>query len=739
MEGEKMNMSKKLLCSLLSVCFVGSLCAPANAANDNKIVILHTNDVHCAIDQVKEDDGTISSMGYAAVAAYKKQMQTEYGTENVTLIDAGDAIQGGPIGTLSKGEYLVDIMNEVGYDIAVPGNHEFDYGCDTFFDLTKKAEYSYVCSNLTDLSGKTLLEPYKMVSYDDVDVAYIGIDTPESFTKSTPTYFQDKNGNYIYSFCQGNDGQDLYDAVQTAIDSAEKAGAEYIVAVGHLGNEGSTAEWTSKAVIKNTSGIDVFIDGHSHETYNEVVTDSEGEDVFLAQTGTKLANIGQITIDTATGEIESKNISGYSVQDEQTASFIEKINAEFNDILKKVVATSSVDLTTLDTETGKRAIRNAETNLGDLCADAYRSMLEADIAFVNGGGIRADISKGDITYEDIINVHPYGNEACLVEATGQEILDALEMGARLYPEENGGFLQVSGLTYTINENIPSSVEINDMGEFVKVNGEYRVSDVVVNGEALDLTKTYTLSSHNYMLKSGGDGFVMFKDNTILKDSVMIDNAVLINYITEKLGGVVSDDYSNPQGQGRIKIVSDSFELPSDVSENAWYAVAVKFVMQNGYMNGTGTGFNPTGTVTRGTVYQTLYNMAGSPSVADSSSSFTDISGKWYEKAAIWAESTGLTSGTGNSQFSGDKAMTRQELAKVFADYSAKNEIKPEKIVDISSYTDVKNVADWALDGMKTSVSLGIIKGSNNSLNPTGTALRSELAQIIVNFSNLLSA
>ena len=559
-----MKGKKKLLSLLLAFALLCALALPAAAAEtDGKIVILHTNDVHCAIDRETGEDGAVTATGYEGVAAYKAEMEALYGAANVTLVDAGDAIQGGPVGTLSGGAYLVDLMNQVGYDLAVPGNHEFDYGMNSFLTLTTAAAFPYLCCNFTDLEGNPIFDAYEIISYGDVDVAYVGIDTPEAFTKSTPTYFQDADGNYIYSFCQGNNGQDLYDAVQRAVDAAVKEGADYVVAVGHLGNEGTTAVWTSKAVIANTTGIDVFIDGHSHESYSETVKNADGEDVVLAQTGTKLQSIGKVVIDTATGAITSELVTGYAGKNEATASRITEINEEFAVVLQEVIASTDVALTTLDPDTGERAVRNAETNLGDLCADAYRYIGQADVALVNGGGIRADIAAGAITFEDVINVHPYGNELCVVEATGQEILDALEMGARLYPEENGGFLQVSGLTYTIQSDVPSSVVLNDEGEFVKVDGAYRVTDVLVGGTPLDLTKTYTLASHNYMLKDGGDGFVMFKDNTLVKDSIMIDNAVLINYIVEGMNGTVLSYYANPRGLGRITIATASAEEPVD--------------------------------------------------------------------------------------------------------------------------------------------------------------------------------
>ncbi len=746
-------MKKKMLSLFLAFAMVITMAAPALAAEESeggKIVILHTNDVHCGIDQAKNEEGEVTNMGYAGVAAYKTAMETEYGAGNVTLVDAGDAIQGGPIGTLSKGAYIVDIMNEVGYDLAIPGNHEFDYGMENFLSLAKeKAEYEYLCANFTDLEGNPVLEGYKVLTYGDVKVGYVGIDTPESFTKSTPTYFQDAEGNYIYSFCQGNEGADLYNAVQKAVDAARAEGADYVVALGHLGIDEQSSPWTSTEVIANTTGIDVLIDGHSHSTFEKTEKNKDGEDVVVAQTGTKLENLGKVVIDTATGEITSELVAAKdcAAEDEATAAFVKGINDEFAEVLKKVVAKTDVELTTKDTVTGERAVRSAETNLGDLCADAYRVMLDADVAFVNGGGVRADIPAGDITYEQIINVHPFGNEACVVETTGQDILDALEMGARVMPEENGGFLQVSGLTYTIDTSIPSSVVLNDEKEFVKVEGERRVKDVLVNGAPIDPEKTYTLASHNYMLKSGGDGFVMFKDDPLLKDCVMIDNQVLINYIVDELGGVVSEDYADPAGQGRIKVTGTPAETPeepetadwADVDADAWYAEAVHYVIENGIMGSTSTEakvFTPNGMVTRATVFQTLYNAQGKPEVGETT--FADVKGKWYASAAAWAEEVGLAVVPTDGGFYGERAITRAEIATIFARY-AELEGKIVTDGDLSAYTDVADVADWAADGMRVAVGSGIIGGKpGNLLDPNGTAVRTELATILMNYAKLSS-
>ncbi len=539
--------------------------------NDMGIVILHTNDIHCGINA---DDDTF---GYADLAAYRAKLEAEgYKT---LLVDAGDSVQGDVIGTLSDGSFPLQIMNKLGYDIAVPGNHEFDFGMDNFFSLKSTAEFPYLSANFTDLaSGDTILDSYKIIETDGVKIGFVGISTPETITKSTPAFFKNDSGEYIYGFCSGDNGKELYSAVQTAVDAASADGADYIVAVGHLGTDAQSSPWTSKEVISNVSGIDVFIDGHSHSVIDgETVTDKDGESVLLASSGTKLADIGTVTI--SDNGISSKLISknDYTVSEDtssaeyaaytETDSFVKSIEAEYSELAETVVAKTDVDLVIKKPGTDERIIRNTETNLGDLCADAYRSLLGADIGFVNGGGIRANIEKGDITYAEIIAVHPFGNSACLIEATGQQILDALELGSANTPEESGGFLQVSGLTYEIHTYIPSSVVLTENKEFVKVDGEYRVKNVMVGGKPLDLKKTYKLASHNYMLKDGGDGYTMFGGCNILKDEVMIDNQVLITYITETLGGNVGSEYAEPYGQGRITVIDSTNAAAPETETN----------------------------------------------------------------------------------------------------------------------------------------------------------------------------
>ena len=547
---------KRLLGLFLALAMLLTCCTAfaeeAAPALTKDVIVLFTSDVHCGIDQ---------GFGYAGLAAIRDQLAQ---SNHVLLVDNGDAIQGEPVGTMTTGEAIVSLMNAVGYDALTMGNHEFDYGMDRFLELAKLSNTPYVSCNFT-YNGELVFDPYVIKEFDGVKIAFVGVTTPKTFTSSTPTYFQDENGNYVYGFCEGNDGADLYAAVQSAADAARAEGAQYVVLQAHLGIEAECAPWMSSDVILNTTGIDAVLDGHSHsELEQEIVKKKDGQDVLLVACGTKLANIGYLKISAKDGKLSSGLYTWkYDVSfpalmgDTEVAKAVAAATDELNAKLNEVVAKTEVTLTINDPETGARIIRNAETNLGDLCADAYRAMSGADIAFVNGGGIRVSIEAGDITLNNILKVHPFGNALCMVECSGQQILDALEWTSRNVPGENGGFLQVSGLTYEIHTYIESSATMDDKGAFTGVTGEYRVKNVMVGDEPLDLNKTYTLASHNYMLKSGGDGTCMFQDCPVLIDESMLDNQVLINYITGTLGGVVGEEYAAPYGQGRIVAVEEA--------------------------------------------------------------------------------------------------------------------------------------------------------------------------------------
>ena len=549
---------KKFLALLLSALMLLGCVAMAEEAAPagltKNIVILFTSDVHAGLDQ---------GWGYTGLAA----VRDSYALNNhVVLVDNGDAIQGETIGTMTDGKALVELMNVVGYDVAVPGNHEYDYGMDNFLSLAKDvANFPYISANF-NYKGEPVFAPYVIKEFDGVKIGFVGVTTPKTITSSTPTYFQDENGEYVYDFCQDETADKFYAAIQSAVDGARAEGAQYVIVMGHLGNEETCEPYTSIEVIYNVSGIDAVLDGHEHETMpSNVVKGKDGKDVVRVACGTKLANVGALTI-TPDGKISSELYAWQNTVSPTeifglTGNVVDAVNekiAALDEIRQTVVAFTENTLHIYDpVATDVRIIRNAETNLGDLCADAYRAMSGADVAFVNGGGVRAQIPAGNITLDQIYSVHPFGNIMCMVEVTGQQILDALEWGARNNPGENGGFLQVSGLTYEIHTYVPSACVADENGMFVKVDGEYRVKNVVVGGEPLDVNKTYTLASHNFMLKSAGDGFAMFAGAKLIIDESLIDNQVLISYITQNLGGVVGADYANPYGQGRIVGVSEA--------------------------------------------------------------------------------------------------------------------------------------------------------------------------------------
>jgi 5''-nucleotidase/2'',3''-cyclic phosphodiesterase and related esterases len=553
-------MKRKLLALVLVLTLLLSCSAAAfaeGAERTGDIVILFTSDVHCGVDK---------GFGLAGLQGARDYF-TSIG-DHVLLVDDGDNIQGEPLGTMSRGELSIELMNEMGYDVAIPGNHDFDYGMDRFLELTKEAKFPYICCNFMH-EGKPVFDPWVIKEADGVKLGFVGVTTPKTLTTSTPTYFQDENGEYVYGFLQDETGEGVYQAVQSAVDGARAEGADYVILMAHLGLEENCHPWTYADVISHTSGIDVVLDGHSHDTEQVVMKNKDGVDVPRSAVGTKLncigwckiAKDGKLTVDIYTwnNDIAAPQLLG--VTNEMSAA-VDKAKSELSAELTKVVAHSDVMLTINDPEAtdekGKpiRMVRRAETNLGDLCADAYRDQSGADVAFVNGGGVRANIPAGDITLNDILSVHPFGNALCEIEVTGQQILDALEWGVRNEPGESGGFLQVSGLTYEIHSYIESGCKSDINGFFDGVEGERRVKNVKIDGADIDPDKTYTLASHNFMLLEGGDGFNMFKGAKLLQDRVKLDNQVLIDYITETLSGNIGPEYENLTGDGRIVIVEE---------------------------------------------------------------------------------------------------------------------------------------------------------------------------------------
>lgn len=535
--------SHRFFSLLLTLAFTLAFSAVAWAAD---VVILHTNDIHCGVED---------NVGVARLSQYKKDLKKQ--GLAVLLADAGDAVQGAPIGKLSKGESIVNIMNAIGYDFLIPGNHEFDYGMEQFFKLNALQKTKYASCNFTDLrTGEHPLRAYKIVEAGGHKIAFVGVTTPETLATSTPKYFQDENGKFIYGFSEDDSGAKIYAAIQKAVDAAKAEGAEYVIVVGHLGVNGSIPKWSSITIAENTRGVTAIIDGHSHEQFESLMAkNKDGKDVLITQTGTKMQTVGKLVIHddgTMTSTLEKDDT--LPAPDPKILKVIEKENKKFEPILKQTVGEALVDLCERDPATGERRVRSQETNMGDFVADAFRAVLNTDVALVNGGSLRNKISKGVFTYQDILTAFPFGNMSSAVEVTGQTILDALELSAMNLPDENGGFLQVSGMSYTIDATIPSTVELDAHGSFVAVRGDRRIKDVIIGGKPLDPEKIYTVGGTTYVLKDGGNGMVMFKGAKLIDDGTLTDADMIMEYVQNHMNAKIGEEYANWQGQGRITII-----------------------------------------------------------------------------------------------------------------------------------------------------------------------------------------
>ncbi|MBE6345159.1 MAG: bifunctional metallophosphatase/5'-nucleotidase, partial [Spirochaetaceae bacterium] len=506
------------------------------------IVIIYENDVHCNVD------------GYAKVSALKNELIQE--NNYVAVVSSGDYIQGSSLGAISQGEYIVNLINLVDYDVLTLGNHEFDYKLSRLYELTSKIEAPIVCSNFINLKeNKLVFEPYKIISYEDFDIAFIGVTTPSTISSSSPIQFMDDNGNYLYSFS----GDNLYKTVQNNINEAKKDGAEFIILLSHLGTEGVLPQWSCQELVKNTYGIDVVLDGHSHSVIEkEIIKDKKNREVIISSTGTKFQNIGKLTL-TNTGEVKTELISTdtYNNKDLEIENYIKQINDEYKKLGERFIGENKINLITHNSE-GKRIIRNSETNLGDFCTDAFRIVTNCDVGVINGGGIRAPLNSGKITFNDILNVFPWNNTVCVAEVNGQQLLDFLEFVYMSLPEENGSFQQVSGIQCVVNTKIPTSVVVDENDVFVKVTGARRVSDVKILNkennqyEQIDKNKLYTLASHNYLLLDKGSGASMLNNSKIIVDDGMLDVELLEKYIKENLNGTITEEYLNVQNRILIK-------------------------------------------------------------------------------------------------------------------------------------------------------------------------------------------
>lgn len=546
------------------------------------VTILYTNDVHTYIDN-KSPKPT-----YAAIAALKKSIEDT--GRDVLLVDAGDHIQGTAYGSMDDGATIIELMNEAGYDLATPGNHEFDYGMARAKAVIQEADFPYVSCNWVDLrTGFNVLPSVKFFFVGGRKIAFVGVTTPETFTKSTPAYFMnDAQTKYIYDILGGEDGQKLYDAVQKAIDKAEFWGADTIIGLGHLGVDPSSSPWTSEEVIAHTHGFTAFIDGHSHTVMaNKQVIDASGKAVTLTQTGSYFKNIGKMTVG-ADGTITTELINTYEGLDAAVAATASNWISAVDDMLGEEIAVGDTKFYINDPATGKRRIRSGETNLGDFVADGIYTYfneieeLHCDVAIMNGGGIRTDVEAGPWSFKTCKTVSPFGNVACLMSVTGQQIQDALEFGARFAGaegKENGGFLQVAGARYTIHPMIPNTVQTNDKNVWTGSAATPRVSNVEIYDKTtgtykpLDPNATYALAGMNYTLRNLGDGFAMFDGATLIKDYVSEDYLVMSSYAA-MFGGVDANglphlasanspladypgyllNYEDPYGAGRIQMI-----------------------------------------------------------------------------------------------------------------------------------------------------------------------------------------
>ncbi|MBQ3478930.1 MAG: bifunctional metallophosphatase/5'-nucleotidase [Clostridia bacterium] len=565
MKQKKKGLLRRIGCVLVVLALLATGWAFAEGAQapqlKKDLVVLFTSDVHCGVDR---------SFGYVGLKAIRNQLERE--GCHVLLVDNGDAMQGGPLGLLTQGEAMIELMNRMGYDIAIPGNHDFDYGMERFLSLTEAADFPFICCNF-NREGQLVFPPYIMKEFDGVKLAFVGVTTPQTLYTSTPRYFQDENGNFIYGFMQGNDGADLYEAVQRAADDARSEGADYVILLGHLGHDAVAIPYTYADVLGHTTGIDAMLDGHSHDTSKVVMQNRDGREIIRQASGTQLEGIGWLRISAADGSLDTGLYTWsdpvpapklLGIENEMSAVVDEAQNA-LGEWLNTKVGVSTAEQTIYDPtamdEYGRPLliVRVSETNLGDLVTDAFRAQSGADVAIDCAGSIRTNLPKGDITLSNLLSIYPFGNHVSMRQITGQQLLDALEWGVKDVPGGFGGFLQVSGLSYGFNPNIKSSCQMDENNMFAGVTGEYRVKNVTVGGEPLDLERTYKVAAMDYLLLNHGNGFTMFDGGKILWQSEDLDYLVVARYIRDGLNGVVGEAYENPYGQGRIVAVEESVE------------------------------------------------------------------------------------------------------------------------------------------------------------------------------------
>ena len=712
-------MKKKVLSLLLVLAMMFSLGITAGAeepAQDlsDSIIILHTNDVHGAID------------GYAKAAALKKTYE-DMGAY-VLLMDAGDFIQGDPTVSTSEGATAVELMNMAGYDVAAPGNHEFDYGYANLKDLAGKAEFPIVAANVL-YGGKTAFtDNVTFTAPDGTKIGVFGLDTPETSTKAHPAKI--KGVTYLAD-------DDLVACAQEQVNELEAEGCDIIVCLGHLGIDDESTGNRSIDLLEEVDGVDLFIDGHSHSDLNDVL-EAVGEDglvngTLLTSTGTKFESIGVVVI--SDGVMQAINIPTSDIvvkPDKTVADRAAAIQKEIDDEYGAAFAKTEVELNGVKAE-----VRTGETNLGNLITDALvwgaaEAGTKVDAAVTNGGGIRASIAKGGITKKDVNTVLPFGNTLSIVKVTGAELLEALEASTYCTPETIGGFPHVSGIVFTVDTGKPY-----DQGEQYPGSTYYapksiqRVTIQSVGGKAFDPKATYTIATNDF-LAAGGDTYYAFKTASVNYDLGAPMDEVVMDYITEELDGVVTaEEYG--AAEGRITIKKG---LPfTDVAADAAYYDDVMYVYENSIFNGfTATTFGPDATMTRGQMVTVLWRMSGSPE-PEKDCPFTDVAATSpYRKAIAWAVENGLSNGYSTTTFAPGQAISRQQFLSILYRYAQfqKYDVSVGEDTNILSYEDVAQVSEVFIPAMQWACGSGVLV-ADKTLTPTAPALRYQVAEFLANF------
>ena len=544
-------MKKKLLCIIAIVSLlICVLPISAFAAQRNDIIILYENDVHCEID------------GYSVLSAMRNELKQEY--EHVGIVTSGDFLQGGSLGSISKGEYIVRLMNLVGYDAIALGNHEFDYGLERLYELAGMLDTNPVCANFKKIGAGECFAPYSIVSYGDVKIAYIGVTTPTTpRTTSFPTQFVDENKKPIYTFSE----DDIADVVQENIDKALAEGADFVIALSHLGDE--EYQYNAAQMVSDTVGLDVVLDAHSHSVIeSETLIDKNGNAVVYTSTGTKFANIGKLTISGDRIRTELISLENDTATDPVVDDCINQIMEDYAEVGNKKVAECAFDLVTHDLE-GNRLVRVSETNLGNLISDAFRHVLDTDVAYFNGGGIRSHIESGEITFNDLLTVLPFNNTGVVVEVSGQTILEMLEIAVSKWPEENGNFPHVSGMTFSINTLENAHQRVYNVEIMNSETGSY---------ESLVLDRVYSVASNNFILLECGDGMTMFEGAKVASDTGILDVEIMEEYIVKNLSGVIGAEYA--ETDNRITFTEGEITHDPDVTDEdhgVWIAAISGFL------------------------------------------------------------------------------------------------------------------------------------------------------------------